>query len=369
MAVGRGDLVGAHRGQILEGRLAPLGHVRIHDGGELRVPGGQTVDGEADRADQVGTVDVALHRVEVGRRGRGVGCGDLQIGGVVRGLLDGRGRCAAALRMTVEGDFAVAAGEVACGAGAVEHGVGLLGAVHVRVHARGAHADVVGDEDADARTGEDPVVEALEVDQTSRREGICLVFQGPVARGCALVALADGAAADDDRRPLARAGPRHGRFDHVTADRDRISVHVDGGIQHLGHRGRERVVQLRRHGRGGCGGGAQNGSRGAGGDGRGVVEGLVDGGGIVGGAQRTERTGCVTAFGTAIATGTGTRAVTCIGGRQSRETGDGGQLGDVRGGGRRSRRAPDQDGAGKERGGGAAPESCRGSHVPDYFQT
>ena len=210
--------------------------------------------------------------------------------------------------------------------------MGLLGAVHVGVHARGAHADVVGDEDADARTGEDPVVEALEVDQTSRREGICLVFQGPVARGCALVALADGAAADDDRRPLAGAGPRHGRFDHVTADRDRIAVHVGGGIQHLGHRGRERVVQLRRHGSGGCGGGAQNGSRGAGGDGRGVVEGLVDGGGIVGGAQRTERTGCVAAFGTAVATGTGTRAVTCIGGRQSRETGDGGQLGDVRGG-------------------------------------
>ena len=65
----------------------------------------------------------------------------------------------------------------------------------IRDSARGAHADVVGDEDADARTGEGPVVEALEVDPTSRREGICLVFQGPVARGCALVALADGAAA------------------------------------------------------------------------------------------------------------------------------------------------------------------------------
>lgn len=136
-----------------------------------------------------------LHRVEVGLRGGGVGGGDLQIGGVVRGLLDGRGRCAAALRMAVERDLAVAAGEVACGAGAVEHGVGLLGAVHVGVHAGGAHADVVGDEDAHALTGEGPVVEAFEVDPTSRREGICLVFQGPVARGCALVALADVAAA------------------------------------------------------------------------------------------------------------------------------------------------------------------------------
>src|SRR5699024_766838 len=155
-----------------------------------------------------------------------------------------RGRGAAALGVAVERDLAVAAGQVAGGAGAVEHGVRLLGPVHVGVHARGAPADVVGDEHADAGGREDPVVDALEVDQAAGAEGIGLLGDGPDLGGGALVTLADGAAADDDGGPLAGAGPGGGGFDQVAADGDGVPVHVGGGVQHLRDGGGQRVVQL-----------------------------------------------------------------------------------------------------------------------------
>src|SRR5699024_4409643 len=114
------DLVGAHVREGTEGFRAGLVELLGQDRVEFRVPGIEAVDGEADGADQVRAVDAALHGVEVGGRGGGVGGRDVEVRGVRGGGFHRRGRGAAALGVDVERDLAVAAGQVAGGAGAVE---------------------------------------------------------------------------------------------------------------------------------------------------------------------------------------------------------------------------------------------------------
>ena len=233
------DLVGAHLGGRRQGLLAFLVEVLLQERTQLRVAGQHAVDGEADRAHQVGAIDVLLHGVQVCRWRGGVGTRDVEVLAVVRSFLDGRGGRTATLGVAIEGDLAelpaVLLDDVARCAARVDHRVGLVETVHVGVNLVGTHADVVGNDDAHAVLGERDVVDALEVDTTAALDRVLEVVQRPVAGWGALIALADGTAADDDSRALALALPLSTRLHDVAGHRGELPVSVSGGVHDAVH--------------------------------------------------------------------------------------------------------------------------------------
>jgi len=182
--VGLGDLVGALPGDRVEGAAPLLREMLVEQWCEIRVAFHQAVDRVSDRADEVGTVDVALHRTQLGGRGGSVGAGNIEVRGVGRHLLGCRRCGTAALRMSVEADLpegpAVPLDQRPGGTGCIQHGVGLVQPVHVGVQAGRPHPHIVGDDHAHTLGRPDEVVESLERNSPTGGRRVGLVVQRPV---------------------------------------------------------------------------------------------------------------------------------------------------------------------------------------------
>lgn len=108
-----------------------------------------------------------------------------------------------------------------------------LGAVDVGVDARGAEADVVGDEHPDTVEQEDVHLGRGVVERDRRFGDVDRHRERHLLGRRTLITLADGAGPDDDGRTRTLAGPRCGGLDDCSGDGDRLVVNVARGVHHL----------------------------------------------------------------------------------------------------------------------------------------